>query len=207
MSCTCSNCNSSLLSLLSQITPDNIHHSWDDEPPSLLDEYMAENPQLGRRNPPSLPDVYFPSPDPWDIYHLDGAKHAASKSKDPSTKTGAVIVRPDNSVASTGFNGFPMKMQDWPSLYENREEKLRRIIHCEMNALLFTRERVEGYTLYTYPFMSCDRCFMHMVQAGITRFVAPIPSADKLERWGEAFEWVRKEAKLMGVELVEIDYE
>lgn len=140
----------------------------------------------------------------WDIWYLQMAAKISTKSKDPSTKTGAVIVRPDNSVCSTGYNGFPRKMADREEMYNIREEKYSRIIHCEMNAVLFARERVDGYTLYTWPFISCDRCFVHMVQAGITRFVAPEATEDQLSRWGPAFNRVREYAKEMNVELIEV---
>lgn len=141
----------------------------------------------------------------WDEFYLGLAKYMAGRSKDPSTKTGAVIVRPNKSVCSVGFNGFAQKMPDNSELYANREEKYSRIIHCEMNALNFSQDKShEGYTLYTYPFLSCDRCFVHMVQAGITKFVAPKPSEDKLSRWGVAFERVRKYAKECKVEIVEV---
>lgn len=92
-------------------------------------------------------------------------------------------MRPDKSVASLGFNGLPQKMPDLDVWYRMREEKYSRIVHCEMNALLFARERVEGYTLYTYPFASCDRCVVHMIQAGIVRFVFPPLADDKRDRW------------------------
>ena len=122
----------------------------------------------------------------WDQYFMDIAQVVANKSKDPSTKTGAVIVRPDKTIASTGFNGFPRNMLDLPELYNNRLHKYNRIIHCEMNAVLTAHEPVSGYTLYTWPFASCSRCAVHMIQAGIQRFVfPPIPEHLK-ERWGQS---------------------
>ncbi len=143
----------------------------------------------------------------WDEFYLGMAKYIASRSKDPSTKTGAVIVRSDRSVCSVGFNGFPQKMPDLPELYSNRDEKYSRIIHCEVNAADFAREALHGYTLYTWPFMSCDRCFVQMVQRGIVRFVAPQATPEQLTRWGDAFVRVRTYAQEMGVELVELPYE
>lgn len=143
--------------------------------------------------------------DKWDLRFLDMAKLVASWSKDPSTQTGAVIVRPNRSVASVGFNGFPQKMQDATEWYANRDEKLSRVVHCEMNALLYAEEQVIGYTLYTHPFISCDRCFVHMAQGGITRFVAPCATPAQLERWGAAFDRVRGYATHMGLELIEIE--
>lgn len=141
----------------------------------------------------------------WDEYYLELARYVSKRSRDPSTQIGAVIVRPDKSVCSVGFNGFPQRMPDNPELYANREEKYSRIVHGEMNALIFSRDQShQGYTLYTWPMLSCDRCFVQMVQAGITRFVAPKPTPDKLERWGTAFERVKQYAKECGVEIVEI---
>lgn len=140
----------------------------------------------------------------WDYFYLELAKVAASKSKDPSTKTGAVIVRPDKSVCSIGFNGFPRGMRDDTELYYDRDEKYSRIIHCEINALLYSREQVKGYTLYTVPFLSCERCFVQIAQAGIIKFIAPVPSQEKLERWGPAFARVKQYAKEMGIEVQEL---
>ena len=143
----------------------------------------------------------------WDLRFLELAKFISTWSKDPSTKTGAVIVRPNNSICSVGFNGFPTAMVDDETLYNNRDEKYSRIIHCEMNAAKFATEDMSGFTLYTYPFMSCDRCFVHMANYGITRFVAPVASLDKQERWETAFARVRAYAVEMGLELVEYDIE
>jgi len=140
----------------------------------------------------------------WDIRFLQMAKLVSTWSKDPSTQTGAVIVRPDRSVASVGFNGFPQWMPDNEENYNNRDEKYRRIIHCEMNALNFSKDNDHNsYTLYTWPFLSCDRCFVHMVQTGITRIVAPLGTEDQLTRWGEKFDRVRRYAEECGVEVKE----
>jgi dCMP deaminase len=123
----------------------------------------------------------------WDLRFLALAKLISTWSKDPSTKAGAIIVRPNKSVLSVGFNGFPQKMLDAPELYADREAKYSRVIHCEINALIFANEPLTGCTLYTYPFACCDRCVVQMIQAGIARFVFPVPTVDALSRWGEAF--------------------
>jgi dCMP deaminase len=135
------------------------------------------------------------------------AKYMSTASKDPSTKTGAVIVRPDKSVCSVGFNGFPSGMEDKKEWYDNREEKYSRIVHCEVNAEIFAREPIKGYTLYTYPFLSCDRCFATLSQAGITRFVAPECPEHLKDRWESYFKVVRERAKSMGIIVDELDFE
>jgi dCMP deaminase len=141
----------------------------------------------------------------WDQRFLEMAKLVASWSKDPSTQAGAVIVRPDRTVASVGFNGFPSSMPDDPELYLDRVEKYSRIVHCEVNAQIFSRDpSLKGYTLYTWPFISCDRCCVQMIQAGITRMVAPRPTEEQLTRWAEAFNKTRKYCAESGVELVEL---
>lgn len=107
-------------------------------------------------------------------------------------------------MISVGFNGFPKGMPDDEALYADREEKLSRIIHCEMNALLYAERSIpSGSTLYTYPFISCDRCVVHMLQAGIRRFVAPSPTKAQVERWGDSFAKTRKYLLECGAELVE----
>jgi dCMP deaminase len=139
----------------------------------------------------------------WDVRFLQLAKLVSSWSKDTSTKTGAVIVRPDRTVVSIGFNGFPKNMPDNPEWYGNRKEKYSRIVHCEVNALIHAFESLKGYTLYTYPFGSCDRCAVQLLQAGVTRFVFPSPSSDALSRWRESLKRAKKyieESKAIWVE-------
>lgn len=142
----------------------------------------------------------------WDLRFLELAFLVSKWSKDPSTQTGAVIVSPGNGVISVGFNGFPAGMPDEASLYADREEKYSRIIHCEVNALLFANRPIpEGSTLYTTPFMSCDRCVVQMLQAGIRRFVAPIATGERAKRWEESFNKTKTYIAECGGELVEIE--
>lgn len=141
----------------------------------------------------------------WDSRFLDLAKLVASWSKDPSTQTGAVIVAPNHHIVSQGFNGFPSCMPDGPELYANREEKYSRIVHCEVNALIFAPTPLpDDCTLYTWPFISCDRCVVQMLQAGIKKFVAPKPSEDALTRWGDSFAKTRKYIYECGGILIEV---
>lgn len=123
----------------------------------------------------------------WDEWFLGLAEYTASRSKDPSTKCGAVIVRPDRTIAALGYNGFPRGISDAEELLANREEKYKRVIHCEMNAILTAREPLPGYTLYVWPFLTCERCAVHVIQAGIKRVVAPEATTEQLARWADSF--------------------
>ena len=141
----------------------------------------------------------------WDLRFLGLAQYIATWSKDPSTKCGAVITASNNSVMSVGFNGFPARMRDDAELYQDREVKLSRIIHAEMNSLLFANRKMlpEGCTLYTHPFMPCDRCCVQFIQAGIRRYVAPSPTQTQAERWGDSFSKTRKYILEVGGDLIE----
>jgi dCMP deaminase len=143
-------------------------------------------------------------PSKWDNRFLDLCRLVASWSKDPSTQTGAVITRPDNTIVSVGFNGFPPGIKDSPHRLNDRELKYELMIHCEMNALLLTRESVKGCTLYTAPCLSCCRCAVHVIRAGIARVVAPTPTADMLSRWAESFQRSRTLFNEAGIEVTEI---
>lgn len=141
----------------------------------------------------------------WDRRFLRLAKEIASWSKDPSTQTGAVIVRPDLSIASIGFNGFPRGVDDSPARYADRELKYKLIVHCERNAYVFARESLKGFALYTYPFMSCSPCAGMGIQAGIARHVAPPLPEDKRERWAADMELATRMFNEAGVRVDIVD--
>jgi dCMP deaminase len=141
----------------------------------------------------------------WDDYFIRIANVTSLKSKDPSTQVGAVIVRPDRTIVAVGYNGFPRGVADTPERLNDRPTKYSLIIHAEMNAILSARESLNGYTLYTVPFMPCDRCFVHVIQAGIKRVVFPKATLEQEERWGEAFKRVLLLAKEANVEMTEYE--
>lgn len=116
----------------------------------------------------------------WDIRYLQMARLVSTWSKDPSTKTGAVIISPDGFVVAVGYNGFPRGVEDSIERLDDRETKYKMMVHCERNAIISSRQNISGCTLYTWPFMSCAPCAGMVVQAGIKRCVAPVNDA---ERW------------------------
>lgn len=118
----------------------------------------------------------------WDMRFLNLVKLVSLWSKDPSTQVGAVIVRPDKSICSTGFNGFPKHVHDDPAYYEDRNIKYKMIKHAEENAILFSTERLDGYTLYVYPLPPCSSCAGDIIQKGIKRVVA-VMSKEKADRF------------------------
>ena len=123
----------------------------------------------------------------WHERFMSMAALVSTWSKDPSTKAGGVIVRPDKSICSVGYNGFPRGIADTEELLNNREEKYKRVVHSEINAILNAREPLHGYVLYNWPGQSCVRCAVHVIQAGIKHVVAPTPDRDSpfFARWWE----------------------
>lgn len=120
----------------------------------------------------------------WDNRFIGLANLIATWSRDPSTGVGAVIADTNNRIVSMGFNGFPRAVKDAEAILENRDEKLRRTIHAEENALLFAGRSVEGCTIYvTHP--PCARCAAKLIQAGIVRVVSRPPWNSFLERWAD----------------------
>lgn len=111
----------------------------------------------------------------WDVRFAHLAKLVSLWSKDPSTKVGSVLVRPDKTVASVGFNGFPKGVPDKIEWYLDREIKYKIVKHAEENAMHFCLEKIEGYTLYVYPLPPCSTCAGDIIQRGVKRVVAIVP--------------------------------
>lgn len=110
----------------------------------------------------------------WDSRFLEMAEHIAAWSKGPRKRIGAVIVRPDRSIASLGYNGPPRGFDDEAFLRMTRDEQHSVVIHAEDNALRQTHdgEALAGYTLYVSPLFPCAVCARRIVDAGIRRVVA-----------------------------------
>lgn len=147
----------------------------------------------------------------WDIRFIKLAKEISSWSKDPSTKCGAVIVRPDKSIASVGFNGFPKGTSDDSELYDDRELKYERVVHAEMNAIIQASEGLYGYTIYTWPpgiSGSCARCTAHIIQAGIKKLVHVYDDSSGFAgRWGESAKIAKQLYEEAQVEVTHISLE
>lgn len=139
----------------------------------------------------------------WDERYLDLSKFISQWSKDPSTKTGAVIVSKMGSVVSVGYNGFACGVLDSPERLNNREEKYKMIVHCERNAIIFAQRDLADCTLYTWPFMSCGPCAGMVIQSGIKRCVAPV---NNNPRWAADFDLTKTMFKEAGVQLDLVDY-
>lgn len=118
----------------------------------------------------------------WDHRFLAMATLVSSWSKDPSTGIGCVVARGKVGI-STGFNGYASKMID--NVNDPRELKYQKIIHAEVNAILYARQDLTGCTLYVTPIPPCDRCAPIIIQSGITRVVVGIHPDKDIDRWNQ----------------------
>ncbi|UYA99042.1 dCMP deaminase [Xanthomonas phage vB_Xar_IVIA-DoCa10] len=121
----------------------------------------------------------------WDEFFYGMAVLAASMSKDPDRKVGAVLVTPDRRQVSPGYNGFPPGVPDLPSLLADRDFKLANMVHAEDNCLRQAPFSPEGCTVYVTRF-PCLTCASKLRLAGVHRIVAPKPDLGHA-RWGKSW--------------------
>lgn len=105
-----------------------------------------------------------------DDYFIQLAHLVAKRSHDSNTQHGCVIVRPDNSIATTGFNGFPAGSPDnkipntrkdgFKYLFINHAES-SAIFHCAKNGIAISDCRIY---LTGLP---CHNCARNLVSVGI----------------------------------------
>lgn len=143
----------------------------------------------------------------WQQTFLAIALAASKKSKDPSTKVGAVLVRPDMTVASLGFNGFPKRLvdnMDYICDPKHRHRKLSRTVHAEQNAIRLSRDNTtEGYQLVVtrHP---CNMCALEICCTGITD-VWYLRNEDFETRWSDSLSDSRELLEECGIRLHIID--
>ena len=135
---------------------------------------------------------------PWEDYFFDLAILAASRSKDPSTQVGCVLVSEDKDIVSTGYNGFAPGVNESEELWE-RPAKYGRVLHAELNAVSRAARRgvaTGGCTAYVthHP---CDQCTKTLIAAGISSIVC----GGTLKGWDESHNLARTLAEEAGVSI------
>lgn len=139
----------------------------------------------------------------WDDHFIGLALACAKMSKDPSTIVGAVVVGPDREIRATGFNGFPRGIADSPAWLNDRDMKLKVVVHAECNAICNAARvgvSLKGCTLYLaasdrsgeiWGGAPCTRCTVHVIQSGICEVVT-IPPKKVPSRWHDDIAFARK---------------
>jgi dCMP deaminase len=138
----------------------------------------------------------------WDKRFLELAKLVSTWSKDPSTQVGAVIVNDKNRIVSLGFNGYPRGVKD--EGLDDREVKYLKILHGEINSILFSKQDLTDCTIYVYPLPPCANCTSVIIQSGISKIVV-LENQNKtkmLERWSQHNLIAKEMAEEAGVEII-----
>ena len=147
----------------------------------------------------------------WHMFFTGMADFTSIKSKDRSTKVGAVIVGEDNEVLSIGYNGFPRGVDDTIDERHNRPDKYEFTEHAERNAIYNAARqgiRLKDSTMYlNWEPIPCPDCTRAIIQAGIKRVVGPnieFPNNSTMD-WHERFKHSISMLEEAGIEIVTIE--
>lgn len=95
----------------------------------------------------------------------------ATKSPDPSTQNGAVLVHLRN-IVGYGWNDFPQGV-DTQYWHGDKIDKYARVVHAEVAAILSAAR--QGYstigTTLICPWAACSNCAKHIAAAGISKLI------------------------------------
>lgn len=122
----------------------------------------------------------------WDDYFLSLCRTVSLKSKDTSTKCGAVIVDVNNRVLGMGFNGPPRQINDdevpWEERDTTKSNKYDFIMHAEENAIYdalskTNSDKLANTTLYC-THRPCIECTKRCIAVGLKEVCWPESAPD-----------------------------
>lgn len=141
----------------------------------------------------------------WDQLFMTQAYLMSMKSKDRSTKVGAVIVGPANDQRSSGFNSPVRGFNDLREDIHEKPKKYSFMEHAERNAI-YNAARVgiplEGCRMYV-PWCPCTDCARAIVQSGITEVITHLenPKNHHETSWAQSLAWAQEMLRECGVNL------
>lgn len=112
------------------------------------------------------------TPPSWDEWFMKIMYLVASKSKDPKTKIGAVLVR-DRRIISTGYNGLCRGVNDKIKERMVRPVKYSWFEHAERNSIYAAARygiKTEGTIMFTNS-VPCTDCARAVIQVGIVKVI------------------------------------
>jgi len=142
----------------------------------------------------------------WPERYMQLAKDIGSWSKDPRQKVGAIVVGKHGQILSQGYNGFPRGIRDSEKRLNDRETKLKYVVHAEMNAIF--NASLEGISLenaimYVHGLPMCHECAKGIIQVGIKKVVMnPLP--ENRNHWEESCQLAKKMLAEAEIEYEEI---
>lgn len=129
----------------------------------------------------------------WDQFFMSMAYFVSMKSKDPSSRIGAILVGPENEVLSLGYNGLPRGVKDDLEEREERPIKYAFYEHGERNAIYNaarTGVQTVGSKCYTQG-TPCADCARALIQAGIREVIVDYRWDENPKRSGSRAAWLK----------------
>ena len=122
------------------------------------------------------------------LKYIPDAVAARSRSKDRSTRVGAVVIDEDFNLRISGYNGMPRGIDDNVEDRHERPVKYLWMSHAEENCVAQAARvgvSLKGCTLLVTSLFPCTTCSRLIIQSGIVRVLAP--QTPENARWdGEA---------------------
>jgi dCMP deaminase len=141
----------------------------------------------------------------WNQYFLGIAEQVKLKSKDQSTKIGAVIVGKNREILSTGYNSFPRGLDDEKIERQERPEKYFWFEHAERNAI-YNAARIGVSVMDSEIYLSCDipcvDCARAIINSGIKKVHCIKGGGTKSQIWEEGFKRTRIMFEECNVEVI-----
>jgi dCMP deaminase len=107
----------------------------------------------------------------WDEYFMNIANVVKTRSLDPKTQVGAVLVSlKDNRIISTGYNSVCAGLNDTLIDWKNRDYIHTIIIHAEMNVILYAQSKFEDAILYS-TLSPCKDCIKLLSATKIRKII------------------------------------
>jgi len=140
----------------------------------------------------------------WITRFLSLAIEYSKWSKDPTTQIGAVAIDPTTRrVLSGGYNGFPRGMWDNAERLNDRETKLKYVVHAEANMIYnATRSGVslKDTHVFVHGLPICSECAKALIQVGVSKVYIESTSLGS-ERWDESWKLSKAMFDECGVEV------
>ncbi len=110
------------------------------------------------------------------LKYIPDAVAARSRSKDRSTRVGAVVIDDDFNLRISGYNGMPRGIDDDVEARHERPAKYLWTSHAEENCVAQAARvgvSLKGCTLLVTSLFPCTTCSRLIIQSGIKRVLAP----------------------------------
>lgn len=129
----------------------------------------------------------------WDFKMFNLLLHLKEWSKDKSTKVPALIVDSEYRIISTGYNGFPIGVNDNIESRHERPIKYLFTEHAERNAIYGAAKNgiaLEKKIMYLLDGPPCADCTRAIIQSGITTIITTDAkfTSNNTSKWDESFD-------------------